>query len=216
MMKKVLMTLIVAVAMTVAPAQTLSEMLLHFSDKEMEVPMSVRQKMMDNKGNTIPLYDQYKLNIYDKRARFLRITTPLEVTYEICAWKLGKKEFLVALCETRCGNSCGSKIRFFLPHEDWREIPANEYIPEFTLEDIFDSKKLEKNYYTTQTIIKDFEVKTQFLLPQTGNDIVVIFTCLDELEKPEYQRIYKYLRGAMVDLIWENGSFKKSDPYFSY
>ena len=216
MMKHFLITLIAATAIMVAPAQSLNELLLHFSETDMEVPMDVRQKMIDNKGNTIPLYDRYKLNIYDKRARFLRITTPLEVTYEICAWKLGKKELLVALCETRCGNSCGSKIRFFMPHEEWREIPASEYIPELTLEDIFDSKKLEKNYLTTKTVIKDFEVKTQFLLPQTGNDIVVIFTCLDELEKSEYQRIYKYLKGALVDLIWEKGHFKKSDPYFSY
>ena len=216
MMKQVLMTLIVAVSITAAPAQSLNELLLHFSEKEMEVPMEVRQKMIANKGNTIPLYDQYKLNIYDKRSRFLRITTPLEVTYEICAWKLGKKELLVALCETRCGVSCGSKIRFFRPDDNWREVPADQYIPEFTLDDIFDSKKLEKNYYTPQTIVKDFEVKTQFLLPQTGNDIVVIFTCLDELEKSEYQRIYKYLRGAMIDLVWEKGSFKKSAPYFSY
>lgn len=216
MMKHFLITLIAATAIMVAPAQSLNELLLHFSENDMEVPMDVRQKMIDNKGNTIPLYDRYKLNIYDKRARFLRITTPLEVTYEICAWKLGKKELLVALCETRCGNSCGSKIRFFMPHEEWREIPASEYIPELTLEDIFDSKKLEKNYLTTKTVIKDFEVKTQFLLPQTGNDIVVIFTCLDELEKSEYQRIYKYLKGALVDLIWEKGHFKKSDAYFSY
>lgn len=216
MMKKILLTLTIAVAITAAKAQSLNEILLHFSEKEMEVPMDVRQQMIDNKGNTIPFYDKYKLNIYDKRARFLRITTPLEVIYEIGAWKLNKKEYLVALCETRCGNSCGSKIRFYLPHEEWREIPAAEYIPEFTLDDIFDSKKLEKNYLTTKTVIKDFEVKTQFLLPQTGNDIVVIFTCLDELEKPEYQRIYKYLRGAMIDLIWEKGRFKKSDPYFSY
>lgn len=215
-MKKILLTLTIAVAITAAKAQSLNEILLHFSEKEMEVPMDVRQQMIDNKGNTIPFYDKYKLNIYDKRARFLRITTPLEVIYEIGAWKLNKKEYLVALCETRCGNSCGSKIRFYLPLEEWREIPAAEYIPEFTLDDIFDSKKLEKNYLTTKTVIKDFEVKTQFLLPQTGNDIVVIFTCLDELEKPEYQRIYKYLRGAMIDLIWEKGRFKKSDPYFSY
>ena len=215
-MKQVLMTLMMVAAVAVASAQSLNEILLHFSEKEMEVPIEVRQKMIDNKGNTIPIYDQYKLNIYDKRARFLRITTPLEVTYEICAWKLNKKELLVALCETRCGNSCGSKIRFFLPHEEWREIPASEYIPDLTLEDIFDSKKLEKNYLTPQTVIKDFEVKTQFLLPQTGNDIVVIFTCLDELEKPEYQRIYKYLSGAMIDLVWEKGHFKTSAPYFSY
>ena len=210
------MTLIIAATLMAAPAQSLNEILLHFSEKEMEVPMEVRQKMVENKGNTIPLYDQYKLNIFDKRARFLRITTPLEVTYEICAWKLNKKELLVALCETRCGNSCGSKIRFFMPNEEWKEVPAEQYIPAFSLEDIFDSKKLEKNYLTPQTVIKDFEVKTQFLLPQTGNDIVVIFTCLDELEKTEYQRIYKYLRGALVDLIWEKGHFKKSDPYFSY
>ena len=77
MMRQLFMALIVATAVSVVPAQTLNEILLHFSEKEMEVPMAVRQKMIDNKGNTIPLYDQYKLSIYDKRARFLRITTPL-------------------------------------------------------------------------------------------------------------------------------------------
>ena len=158
MMKQIFMTLIIAATLMAAPAQSLNEILLHFSEKEMEVPMEVRQKMVENKGNTIPLYDQYKLNIFDKRARFLRITTPLEVTYEICAWKLNKKELLVALCETRCGNSCGSKIRFFMPNEEWKEVPAEQYIPAFSLEDIFDSKKLEKNYLTPQTVIKDFEV----------------------------------------------------------
>ena len=62
--------------------------------------------------------------------------------------------------------------------------------------------------------MKDFEVKTQFMLPQTGHDIIVIFTCLDELDKKEYQRIYKYLDGVMLDLIWKKGTFIKSDPYF--
>lgn len=216
MIKKILTLILLSSSVVFLSAQSLYDILLHFTEQEMEVPMEVRQKMIDNRCNTIPLYDNYKLNIFDKRARFLRITTPLEVIYEICAWKLDKKEFLVALCETRCGNSCGSTIRFFRPHDGWREVPAENYIPDFTLDDIFDKKKLEKNYYTPQNIVKDFEVKTQFLLPQTGNDIVVIFTCLDELEKPEYQRIYKYLRGAMIDLIWEKGNFRKSDPYFSY
>ena len=49
-----------------------------------------------------------------------------------------------------------------------------------------------------------------------ADTIMVIFTCLDELEKPEYQRIFKYLSGAMIDLIWEKGTFKKSAAYFSY
>ena len=71
-----------------------------------------------------------------------------------------------------------------------------------------------KNYLTTETVLKDFEVKTQFMLPQTGHDIIVIFTCLDELDKKEYQRIYKYLDGVMLDLIWKKGTFIKSDPYF--
>lgn len=198
-------------------AQSLPEILMHFSEKEMEVPLRVRQKMLDNKGNTLSNYDNYKLNIYDKRARFLKISTPLEVTYEICVWKINnKKDLLVALCETRCGTSCGSKIRFFLPSENWKEVPAEKYIPTFTLDDIFNAKRLEKNYLTPQNVIKDFQVKTQFLLPQSGHDIMVIFTCLDELEKSEYQRIFKYLDGAMMDLIWgKDGTFSKSEPYFS-
>lgn len=218
-MKKAFLMILLVGFVCAGTAQTLEEIFLHFSEKEMEVPHTIRQKMLESKGNTLLNYSNYKLNIYDKKARFLKVSTPLEVTYEICVWKLSnKKELLVALSETRCGNSCGSKIRFFLPAEDWKEIPTETYIPEFTLEDIFDVKKLEKNYLTTKTVVKDMEVRTQYMLPQTGQDIIVIFTCLDELEKPEYQRIYKYLKGAMLDLEWDKKqcTFTKSPAYFSY
>lgn len=214
---KIIGIMLLLLSVSAAHSQTLAEILMHFSDEDMEVPSSIRQKMIDSKGNTLLNYSNYKLNIYDKNARFLRISTPLDVTYEICSWKINhKKDLLVALCETRCGVSCGSTIRFFLPAENWREVPAEQFVPEFTLKDIFSEKKLAKNYLTTETVIKDFQVKTQLILPQTGNDIIVIFTCLDELQKSEYQRIFKYLNGAMLDLIWnKDGTFTKSEPYFS-
>ena len=116
-------------------------------------------------------------------------------------------------------NSCGSKISFYAvtkeaDEEVWQPLPTEDYIPTFTLDDIFNEQKLSKNYLTTETVLKDFELKTQFMLPQSGHDIIVIFTCLDELDKKEYQRIYKYLDGVMLDLIWKKGTFIKSDPYF--
>jgi len=204
----------------VAHAQSLNEILLHFSEDEMEVPLSVREEMMANKGNTLLNYSNYKLLVYDKRAGFLQLRTPLDVTYEIATWRRdGHGELLVALCETRCSNSCGSKISFYAVTKEadvevWQQLPTEDYIPTFTLSDIFNEQKLSKNYLTTETVLKDFEVKTQFMLPQSGHDIIVIFTCLDELDKKEYQRIYKYLDGVMLDLIWKKGSFIKSDPYF--
>jgi len=198
-----------------APAQNLDEILMAFTAQDMEVPLEVRQKMINNKGNTLLNYDNYKLVVYDKRARFLRINTPLEVTYEVAAWRYPQGGgLLVALCETRCGTCCTSRIRFFLPGEEWKEIPTEELLPELTKEDFFNVKKLEKNYLTTETVVKDFELKMQILLPQSGHDISIIFTCLDELDKKEYKRIFKYLDGSMIDLIWEKGAFKKSVPYF--
>lgn len=203
-----------------AHAQSLNEILLHFSEEEMEVPLSVREEMMANKGNTLLNYSNYKLLVYDKRAGFLQLRTPLDVTYEIATWRRdGHGDLLVALCETRCGNSCGSKISFYAVTKEadevvWQTLPTEDYIPTFTLSDIFSEQKLSKNYLTTETVLKDFEVKTQFMLPQSGHDIIVIFTCLDELDKKEYQRIYKYLDGVMLDLIWKKGTFIKSDPYF--
>ncbi|HPT52778.1 MAG TPA: DUF3256 family protein [Bacteroidales bacterium] len=198
------------------PAQSLEEVFMHFSEQEMKIPLHIRQQMMDNKGNTMLNYDDYKLNIYDKRNMFLRVITPTETIYEIAAWKIhNKKELLVALCETHCGISCYSTIQFFLPANDWQLQPTENYIPELTVEDIFNEKKLEKNYLTPYNVIKDFKIKTQFLLPQTGHDIIVVFTCLDELDKSEYQRIHKYLDGVMLDLIWEKETFIKSKSYFS-
>ena len=203
-----------------ARAQNLNDILLHFSEEEMEVPVAVRQKMVEEKGNTLLNYSNYKLLVYDKRARFLQIRTPLDVTYEIATWRRdGHGDLLVALCETRCGNSCGSRISFYAvtkeaDEEVWQPLPTEDYIPTFSLDDIFNDQKLSKNYLTTETVLKDFELKTQFMLPQSGHDIIVIFTCLDELDKKEYQRIYKYLDGVMLDLIWKKGTFIKSDPYF--
>lgn len=211
-----LISFVLLATMAQVSAQTLDEILLHFSEQEMNVPISIRQKMLENKGNTLLNYDDFKLNIYDKRNRFLRITTPTGVVYEIATWKIrDKKELLVALCQTHCGMSCQSDISFYLPAQNWLQQPSELYLPELTLDDIFDSKKLEKNYFTPQNIIKDFKVITQFLLPQTGHDIIVIFTCLDELDKDEYQRIHKYLSGVMLDLIWEKETFVKSESYFS-
>ncbi|MCQ2263669.1 MAG: DUF3256 family protein [Bacteroidales bacterium] len=196
-------------------AQSLDEILMHFSENEMEVPMDVREKMIENKGNTIPNYSNYKLLVYDKRAPFLQIRTPLDVTYEIAVWRTEKHAApIVALSETRCGNSCGSKITFYNPEDNWNQIPTEEFLPEITLSDIFNSKRLEKNYLTIETLLKNFDFKVQYLLPQNGHDIIVLFTCLDELDKKEYQRIFKYLDGTMLDLIWKKGCFIKSDPYF--
>lgn len=208
-------TFLLLVFSAVGFAQNLNEIFLHFSEKEMGIPMSVRQKMIDNKGNTLLNYDNYKLQVYDRRANFLQVRTPLDVIYEIAMWRRdGKGDLLVALCETRCGNSCGSTLRFYAPNEDWAELPDSNFIPKILLSDIFDEKKLSKNYLTVEGLLKDLELKTQFILPQSGHDIIVIFTCLDELEKKEYQRVFKYLDGVMIDLIWKKGAFYKSEPYF--
>ena len=215
-MKKIIFCIaLLLLVTTVSFAQSLNKIFLHFSEKELPVPMDIRQKMIDNKGNTLVNYGDYKLNVYDKRARFLKITNAWNNTYEIAVWKInGKKELLVALCETKTGVSNVSTIRFYLPANNWENVPTEKYIPEFTLDDFFSAKKLEKNYFTTATVIKNFEVKTQFILPQVGNDIIVIFTCLDELDKNEYQRIFKYLDGSMLDLIWTKENFVKGPAYF--
>lgn len=218
------LSLIVCLSFNVK-AQSISEILLHFPEKEMDVPMDIREKMVKFNGNTKGDYENYKLVIYDKRARFIRIVTPLEVIYEVSVWKLESDTLLVALCETRCGISCGSKIKFYRVHSTadlasaryvWEPAPAENYLPEFQLEDIFNASRLEKNYYTPQNIVKDFQVKVQLQLPHSGHDIMVIYTCLDELEKSEYQRIFKYLDGTMLDLVWNKKThkFTKSTPYF--
>lgn len=203
-------------SVSIAKSQTLAEILLHFSEEEMKVPLTIRNQMIENKGNTMMDYNGFKLNIYDKRNCFLRITTPTEATYEIAVWKINHKEdLLVALCETHCGMSCQSTISFYLPSQNWAKDSTEKYIPELSVNDIFNEKKLEKNYLTPQNVIKDFQIKTQFLLPQTGHDIIVVFTCLDELDKTEYQRVHKFLDGVMLDLIWKNETFIKSNAYFS-
>ena len=189
-------------------AQSISEILLHFPEKEMDVPMDIREKMVKFNGNTKGDYENYKL-----------------VIYEVSVWKLESDTLLVALCETRCGISCGSKIKFFRVHSSaepasaryvWEPAPTENYLPEFQLEDIFNVSRLEKNYYTPQNIVKDFQVKVQLQLPHSGHDIMVIYTCLDELEKSDYQRIFKYLDGTMLDLVWNKKThkFTKSAPYF--
>ncbi len=195
-------------------SQSLSEIYLHFSEDELKVPMEVRHKMIYNKGNTLINYDGYSLKVYDKRAKFIQIITPLKHTYEIAVWKLNKKDILVALCETDDGSAKQSVLHFFLPQQNWKEVPASEYIPEFSLDDIFSAKKLEKNYLTIKTLLPDFQVKTQFFLPQSGHDIIVVFTCLDELEKSDFKRIYKYLDGTMLDLEWTKEKFVKGPAYF--
>lgn len=197
-------------------SQSLSEIFLHFSEDELEVPMEVRHKMIYNKGNTLINYDGYALKVYDKRAKFIQVITPLKHTYEIATWKLTKKDVLVALCETDDGSAKQSTLRFYLPQQNWKALDAGDFIPDFSLEDIFSTKKLEKNYLTIKTLLPDLQVKTQFFLPQSGHDIIVVFTCLDELEKSEFKRIYKYLDGTMLDLEWAKGKgqFVKGPAYF--
>jgi hypothetical protein len=196
-------------------AQSLSEILMHFSEEEMEVPMSVRQKMVDNGGNTLPNYDNYKLLVYDKRARFLQLRTPFDVIYEIATWRVpGHDGWVVGLCETHCGAICYSKLNFYDSGDDWKQLPTSDFIPEISFDDIFNAKRLQRNYLTTDAVVKDLELHVQYMLPQVGHNIMVIFTCLDELDKKEYQRIFKYLDGTMLDLEWKKGAFIKSTPYF--
>ena len=84
-------------------SQSLSEIYLHFSEDELKVPMEVRHKMIYNKGNTLINYDGYSLKVYDKRAKFIQIITPLKHTYEIAVWKLNKKDILELLLREEYG-----------------------------------------------------------------------------------------------------------------
>lgn len=195
-------------------AQSLDEILRHFSDSDVDIPFETRNKMIYNKGNTLMDYDGYRVKVYDKRAKYLQIVTPTEHIIEIATWKIASKEYLVGLCVTTTGFAKQSTLRFFLPQQSWLEIPVEDYLPECSLEDIFSKKKLDKNYLDIHTLVPDLKVKIQYFLPQSGHDIIVVFTCLDELEKSEFKRIYKYLDGTMLDYVWKKGKFTKGPAYF--
>lgn len=195
-------------------AQSLDEIFLHFSDDDIEVPLAIREQMVQSKGNTLNDFKGYRLRIYDKRARFLQVVTPTERTYEIAVWKQRGKGLLVGLLKTVGDAAKVSTLRFFLPDKQWQELPSDSLLPEMTLADIFSEKKMEKHYHTLQSLVPDLPIKLQFFLPQSGSDIIVTFTCLDELDKKEFNRIYKYLEGTMLDLIWKDGTFIKGPAYF--
>lgn len=214
MYRRFLLFVCIILAFSSINAQSLDEILLHFSESDLDIPFETRNKMVYNKGNTLLNYDEYRIKVYDKRAKYLQIITPSERIIEIATWKIAPKEFLVALCETTTGFAKQSTLRFFLPQQAWLEVPVEEYLPECSLEDIFSKKKLDKNYLDIHALIPDLKVKIQYFLPQSGHDIIVVFTCLDELEKSEFKRIYKYLDGTMLDYVWKKGKFTKGPAYF--
>ncbi len=133
---------------------------------------------------------------------YLRLLGFFEGHIEVCYWKTGHGNQLIAIYNEACGPDCYvMDFSFWLfDGTEYVQLETSNIVP-YIYEDFFIGnidkaiEEMDKN---------DINYNLLFVLPQNGKNIIALFGDTHDAEKYK-----KHLKGNKMELIWNDGKFKK-------
>jgi len=168
----------------------------------------------DNKNSEDAMQDislrnvLYSFDVVDIKNGFLKVIGAMEGHLQMCYWNLKNGNKLIAVYQEGCGPECYVE-RFDFYNYDGKTFTVRPY--EKTVPEIYDDFfKADKAKALTDMETLDISASLLFELPRTGKNIIAKWGNTEDKE------IYKeYAKGNRMVLLWDDGTFKKSDIYWS-
>ncbi len=143
--------------------------------------------------------------------QYLSFSGDYEGSESLKYWDVSNGSQLIGIGYLECSGLCNYDLRFYLKKgEKTNKLEANYVLPEVTIADFFDTEQMKKAGIS-KLKNSDFPEFYGFLyhLPQEGENITV------ESQTHRFGKIpdeyKKYDLGSKIELIWNDGTFKKRD-----
>ncbi len=217
MKKNVVLIIVLMFALNVH-SQKITDFFLMLPDSSvMYLPKADRELIVKHSADNVTKDDMYldfeqgKVNygfsIMDIKNGYLELTGMMEGRMQFCYWNKADGTKLIAAYEEGCGPVCGVVSFDFYVYDGKKLTPVkrSDIIP-----DIYD------DFFTGDPEKQKAEIEKEdvfatllYELPRTGKNITAKFG------NEESQAYYKkYAKGDRMELIWNDGTFKKGKFYW--
>ncbi len=204
-MKKTVLVILISFISISGFSQTLLKIFENLPDKAIFLTRSERRNLINGKNqNELPC----RFEVLDTKNGYLQIEGCMEGYFAMCYWNLKNGKKMVAVYQEGCGPVCYvEQFDFYeydgktFKHLDYASVLPVEYNDFLGSNPEAKIKEMEK---------KDITATLLFKLPRYGRNIIATW---GNFEEQKYYR--KYALGDKMKLIWNDGKFKKSRPYWS-
>jgi len=178
----------------------------------LEISVQDRKQMFKDyqAGNKTRQGDgSYRFGIVDTKSGYLNIEGGIEGKWEMCYWNLPNRNQLVAIYQEGCGPACDIELFEFYIYNGKTLVKQdfNKIIPD--VEQDFFKQNPEQSKRKLEE--EDQNPVLLFQLPRKGSSIIATFTDGVNENKTIDK---KYLKGNQMELLWNNGKFKKGKIYW--
>lgn len=194
--------------------QTLNDVFLALPDGSVGATVDERLVLLNN-------YNQQKNNAengvgpthvyikeFDPKNNFLMLAGDYAGATTLKYWARSNKEFIIGLETRTCPLECDSHLRFWSMRNNLlTEIERDRLIPAIRFEDFFNAPKMVADGQD----VKGYESKFSashllYILPKSGSTLVIKSQFhLQQLDDV----LINYNRGSRIELVWQNGSFRR-------
>ena len=166
-----------------------------------EQRLKMVNQYIDNNEDT----DTDYLAVFDPRNGFLVINGPYEGATSLTYWNISNGDKLIGIVDQSCGGACICEILFWQLSEGvYKELEHEKVLPKISISDFFDTELMKSDGLD---IIKDVQnYGPNYYLPSNGKNIRV----KHQIELLNGQT-NKYERYQEIKLLWNDGSFLKSN-----
>jgi hypothetical protein len=210
---KVILIFLLVVSLGVS-GQTLNDIFLALPDGSVGATVDERLVLLNS-------YNQQKNNAkngvgparvyikeFDPKNNFLVLAGDYPGATTLKYWARSNKEFIVGLETRTCPLECDSHLRFWsMKNNLLAEVERDHLIPAISFKDFFNAPQMKADGQD----LKDYESKFNashliYILPKSGSTLVVKSQFhLQQLDEV----LINYNRGSRIELVWQNGSFRK-------
>lgn len=149
-----------------------------------------------------------KLEVFDQKNGYLKITGAFEGWIEVCFWNMQDGSRIIGVVTAGCGPVCECDLTFIsLKSGIYKRLNTKDIVPPCGFSDFFSTKALKEAGINPQDVGKQFEqYSLLYTLPRYGKNITVSeqFSDFGDLADPS-----KFVLGEKIELIWDNGKFVK-------
>ena len=216
-MKKILIYIILSASVFCVSAQNIEQVFINFPD--LYIPLLSKEKRAEllfnhNVAKTDTIVNNFKgtskLLILDTENNFLKLELTEKSKFEMKIWTLNDTVRFVGFSHTVCAPVCDSRVAFFNMNFKRLDTDKNQMFPDIAIQDFLNKEKIAADGKNLENMVKKHDALFATITFQPNSDNILLKSHAKEFLSAEvYADIEPYLIGNFIELIFENGIFKK-------